>query len=76
VSRSDSRGSSYQLGAPDNTHAASLPCAQIVHFWVGRLASEVLIACYEWASAFGLASGLTQIIRFGMIPGIHERTVC
>lgn len=26
---------------------------------------------HERASAFGLASGLTQIIRFGMIPGSY-----
>jgi hypothetical protein len=26
---------------------------------------------YERASAFGLASGLTQVIRFGMIPGSY-----
>jgi hypothetical protein len=26
---------------------------------------------HERASAFGLASGFTQIIRFGMIPGSY-----
>jgi hypothetical protein len=54
--------------APRTSHIPDPPLPQPQHSPKG---GPDIKGCHERASAFGLASGLTQIIRFGMIPGSY-----